>query len=585
MIHGAVSSVTVVAGRYRLIRVIGEGGMSRVWLARDEVLGRDVAAKEMIGSSDTWARTVREAQAAARLAHPNVVRVYDVLNVGQRPWIVMEYLPSRSLDAVVAAGGPMSPAQAATVGIAVLDGLVAAHRAGVLHRDVKPQNVLVAADGRVLLGDFGVAAFDDAGEITRERTPLASPLFVAPERVRDGTSTAHTDLWSFGATLYWTVEGRPPYARATMAEQLSAVQREAPDPMRRAGPLAPVIEGLLVHEPAQRLTATIVRQMLSEVADGSVIEIVEPPTQPVVMGRASLLQSINQVEHALTPEPPAAVPVRSAPVAAFARTVSLPLLRGRNGFRERFGHYFGKVVAKVEGDPTREMTTAHLRTRRKAAAVTLAAALLAAAVVAAFAVRGQPSMAGQFMPAPSASPTIASPTLAAVVLGCDLSGAASPATVIAGAPGRTLLQEGWVWQDEDAGFRIGVPAGWLRAAIDTEACYVDTAGQHRLTVQSGASIDPDRVGAWMDAEQKLLADDPPESYQRVNIGPVDFRAGGADWEYTYEASGSRWHVLCRAFAVDALRAYVMTWTTTDADWDDAQPDFRAAATSFDAGTS
>jgi hypothetical protein len=562
MIRGAVSSVTVVAGRYRLIRVIGEGGMSRVWLARDEVLGRDVAAKEMIGPSDTWSRTIREAQTAARLAHPNVVRVYDVLNVGQRPWIVMEYVPSRSLDAVIASGGPMSPAEAATVGIAVLDGLVAAHRAGVLHRDVKPQNVLVAADGRVLLGDFGVAAFDDAGEITRERTPLASPLFVAPERVRDGTSTVHTDLWSFGATLYWTVEGRPPYARATMAEQLSAVQREAPDPMRRAGPLAPVIEGLLVREPAQRLTATIVREMLTSVASGASVPVAEPPTQPVIMPRT---------------------------VTGRASVGSLPLLPRGSGFRERFGHYFGKVVAKVEGDPTREMTTAHLRTRRKAAAVTLAAALLAAAVAAVVAVRDQPSMAGQFRPAPSASPTSSaptfpSPTLAAALLGCQRSGAPSPAPVIAGAPGRTLLQDGWVWQDEEAGFRIGVPGGWLRAAVDTEACYVDPAGQHRLTVQTGASIDPDRVGAWLDAEQKLLADDPPEGYKRVDIAPVDFRAGGADWEYTYEASGSRWHVLLRAFAVDALRAYLMTWTALDADWDDAQPDFRAAATSFEPGT-
>jgi len=562
MIRGAVSSVTVVAGRYRLIRVIGEGGMSRVWLARDEVLGRDVAAKEMIGPSDTWSRTIREAQTAARLAHPNVVRVYDVLNVGQRPWIVMEYVPSRSLDAVIASGGPMSPAEAATVGIAVLDGLVAAHRAGVLHRDVKPQNVLVAADGRVLLGDFGVAAFDDAGEITRERTPLASPLFVAPERVRDGTSTVHTDLWSFGATLYWTVEGRPPYARATMAEQLSAVQREAPDPMRRAGPLAPVIEGLLVREPAQRLTATIVREMLTSVANGASVPVAEPPTQPVIMPRT---------------------------VTGRASVGSLPLLPRGSGFRERFGHYFGKVVAKVEGDPTREMTTAHLRTRRKAAAVTLAAALLAAAVAAVVAVRDQPSMAGQFRPAPSASPTSSaptfpSPTLAAALLGCQRSGAPSPAPVIAGAPGRTLLQDGWVWQDEEAGFRIGVPGGWLRAAVDTEACYVDPAGRHRLTVQTGASIDPDRVGAWLDAEQKLLVDDPPEGYKRVDIAPVDFRAGGADWEYTYEASGSRWHVLLRAFAVDALRAYLMTWTALDADWDDAQPDFRAAATSFEPGT-
>ncbi len=548
MIRDAVLGPTVVAGRYRLIRVIGEGGMSRVWLARDEMLGRDVAAKEMVGSFDTWSRTIREAQAAARLAHPNVVRVYDVLHAGDRPWIMMEYVPSRSLDEVVAASGPLSPAQTAAIGIAVLDGLVAAHRSGVLHRDVKPQNVLVADDGRVLLGDFGVAAFDDAGEITREQTPLASPLFVAPERVRDGTSTVHTDLWSFGATLYWTVEGRAPYARSTLAEQLSAVQREPPDPGQRAGSLAPVIAGLLVRDPAQRLTATIVRQMLTEVANGSATSVAEPPTEQVFT----------------------------------IRLPSLPLLRASSGFRARFGHSFGKVVTKVEGDPTREMTTAHLRVRRQAAGVTLAVALLlVSAVAAVVAVRDQPSMAGQFVPAPSSSPTVVAS------VGCDLLGVASPgpsgAPVVAGSPGRTLLQEGWVWQDEPGGFSIGVPDGWRRTATEAQVCYRDPAGRRRLTVQPGASIDPDRVGAWMDAERQL--DGQLDGYRRVDIAAVDLRNGGADWEYTYEANGETWHVLRRSFAVDALRAYVLTWTTPDAEWNDAQPDFFAAATSFDPVTS
>jgi len=291
--------------------------MSRVWLARDEVLDRDVAVKEMVGSFDSWSRTIREAQAAARLAHPNVVRIYDVLQAGGRPWIVMEHVPSRSLEAVVADEGPLSPTRAAAVGVAVLDGLVAAHRAGVLHRDVKPQNVLVAADGRILLGDFGVAAFDDAGEITRERTPLGSPLFVAPERVRDGTSTVHTDMWSFGATLYWMVEGRPPYARASMAEQLSAVQHEPPDPMRRSGALAPTIAGLLVREPAQRLTATIVRNRLTAILEAHDVSTVlkEPETEPFAIGRASLLELIDEIEAA-----PSAVP--SPPTGAAASVVT-----------------------------------------------------------------------------------------------------------------------------------------------------------------------------------------------------------------------------------------------------------------------
>ncbi|MGI5182762.1 serine/threonine-protein kinase [Dactylosporangium sp. CA-152071] len=257
-----------VAGRYRLIKVIGTGGMSRVWLARDELLARDVAVKEVLalpGLADLWGRTIAEGRAAARLAHPNVVRVYDVLFTGGRPWIVMEYVPSRSLEEVVRAGGPLAPDVAAGVGLAVLDGLAAAHRAGVLHRDVKPPNVLVTGDGRVLLGDFGIAVPHD--EVDGPEVPLvASPAYVAPERVRDRVSSVETDLWSLGATVYWCVEGRTPYARGTTAEVLDALATAPPDPVERAGPLREVLEGLLRRDPAERLTADQARAMLSEVA-------------------------------------------------------------------------------------------------------------------------------------------------------------------------------------------------------------------------------------------------------------------------------------------------------------------------------
>src|SRR6187551_890919 len=199
----------LVGGRYRLGKRIGVGGMGRVWLARDEVLRREVAVKEVLlpeTPSDDEAhelrqRTLREARAAARLSHPNVVRVYDVMYADDRPWIVMEYVPSRSLAQVLKSDGPMRPDEAAVVGIAVLDALCAAHAAGVLHRDVKPGNVLLADDGRVVLTDFGLAIFE-GGEsaVTRPGLVLGTALYVAPERARDGSSSPEADLWSLGAT-------------------------------------------------------------------------------------------------------------------------------------------------------------------------------------------------------------------------------------------------------------------------------------------------------------------------------------------------------------------------------------------------
>ncbi|MFD0577843.1 serine/threonine-protein kinase [Dactylosporangium darangshiense] len=245
--------------RYRLDRVIGTGGMSRVWLAHDDLLDRPVAVKEIlpVAGLDVAAgtRTVAEARAAARLAHPNVVRVYDVLLGGGRAWIIMEHVPCRDLEALVRERGPLPPAEAARVGLAVLTGLDAAHRAGVLHRDVKPHNVLIADDGRILLGDFGVALLADRVQGPESGPLVASPGYVAPERARDGESSAAGDLWSFGATLYFCLEARPPFARPTAAEQLAALFAGPPDPMVNAGPLEPVVAELLQVDPARRPSA------------------------------------------------------------------------------------------------------------------------------------------------------------------------------------------------------------------------------------------------------------------------------------------------------------------------------------------
>ncbi|WP_082772029.1 serine/threonine-protein kinase [Actinoplanes sp. TFC3] len=266
-----------VAGRYRLVALIAAGGMGRVWRAHDELLERTVAVKEVLppaglpasSRAEAVQRTVQEARAAARLDHRNVVRIFDVVRATGRSWIVMEYIPSRSLHEVVSADGPMTHQQAARIALAVLDALSAAHRAGVLHRDVKPQNVLLGEDGRVVLTDFGLATIG-GHRAERGEPVVGSPHYVAPERLRHGVSTQQTDLWSLGATLYTAVEGRTPFARPTVNESLSAVLAGVPDPPRHPGALHAIIGGLLTVDPADRPGAGDVRVALQEVARGAV---------------------------------------------------------------------------------------------------------------------------------------------------------------------------------------------------------------------------------------------------------------------------------------------------------------------------
>ncbi|WP_433376444.1 serine/threonine-protein kinase [Actinoplanes sp. CA-142083] len=265
----------LVAGRYRLVQPLAAGGMGGVWLAHDE-LDRDdpVAIKKCeIPAGLTpdeqdlfrvW--TVREARAFALVGHPNVVRTLDVVPGDDAPWIVMEYVPSRSLQTVIDESGPLPPARVAGIGLAVLEALLAVRRAGLLHLDVKPSNVLIADDGRVVLTDFGPAVTTEGVRaLAGAGIVLGSPKYLAPERLYDGVALPESDLWSLGATLYHAVEGLPPYVRDTTAATLLAITEGPPDPPERAGALAPVIEGLLRLDPADRLAPPQVEEGLRAV--------------------------------------------------------------------------------------------------------------------------------------------------------------------------------------------------------------------------------------------------------------------------------------------------------------------------------
>jgi hypothetical protein len=304
----------LVAGRYRLLRTLAVGGMSRVWLARDELLGRQVAIKQCAlpaGLSPAerdllGGLTLREARAFAQVSDPHVIRILDVLPDAEQPWLVMEYVASRSLLEVIHQSGPLPPARVAAVGLAVVRGLIAAGRAGVRHADVKPANVLVGADGRIVLADFGPAVTAEGiRELAGAGIVLGSPKYVAPERLSGGACTPESDLWSLGATLYHAVEGRPPYVRDSIDETLQAILDGEPPPPRRAGPLTAVLTGLLRHDPAERLCPSEVEARLRAIVGESAVRGRFARRVPAVAAVLAVLAALGGAAAAIRPDGPA----------------------------------------------------------------------------------------------------------------------------------------------------------------------------------------------------------------------------------------------------------------------------------------
>ncbi|WP_029382149.1 serine/threonine-protein kinase, partial [Streptomyces leeuwenhoekii] len=270
-------SARLLAGRYRLGDVLGRGGMGTVWRAEDETLGRTVAVKELRFPSNIdeeekrrlITRTLREAKAIARIRNNGAVTVFDVVQEDDRPWIVMELVEGKSLAEVIREDGLLEPKRAAEVGLAVLDVLRSAHREGILHRDVKPSNVLIAEDGRVVLTDFGIAQVEGDPSITSTGMLVGAPSYISPERARGHKPGPAADLWSLGGLLYAAVEGVPPYDKGSAIATLTAVMTEQLEEPKNAGPLRDVIYGLLTKDPAQRLDDAGARALLNAVIHGS----------------------------------------------------------------------------------------------------------------------------------------------------------------------------------------------------------------------------------------------------------------------------------------------------------------------------
>lgn len=266
----------LLAGRYRRESLIGEGGMGRVWRGCDELLDRDVAIKELIfppgmghaERSELRKRMQREARTAARISHPSLVAIYDVVEADGRPWIIMELVQAQSLSTILNERGPLPTREVADYGRQLAHALTVAHAEGVVHRDVKPGNVLITDRGRVVVTDFGIAVHHSDSTLTRTGVLVGSPAYLAPEVARGQSATSASDLWSLGITLYAALEGRSPFHREAgpLATLTAIISEEAPPPPDSAD-LRFVLEGLLHKDPQRRMTGAETNQALRSITD------------------------------------------------------------------------------------------------------------------------------------------------------------------------------------------------------------------------------------------------------------------------------------------------------------------------------
>ena len=307
----------MIAGRYTLEREVGRGGMGAVWLARDEVLGRAVAVKRiggMPGAAPDLERAEREARLAARLNHPHVVAVFDLVSEDDGRWLVMEYVEGATLAELVRTQGALTPDQAAPLLGQAADALAAAHAAGIVHRDVKPSNILVTPEGQVKLSDFGIARAEADASLTQTGLVTGSPSYLAPEVASGQQATAASDVWAIGATLFHALSGRAPYEVGdNLMGVLYRIVHEDPPRLSNAGWLGPLLESTMTRDPAHRSSMEEVRDTLKG-GPSAVTRVAPAPAAVPEAGEAT-----RTLAHAAPVAVAAAPTTDPAPAAAPAR--------------------------------------------------------------------------------------------------------------------------------------------------------------------------------------------------------------------------------------------------------------------------
>nr|WP_067450005.1 serine/threonine-protein kinase [Actinomadura macra] len=499
-----------LARRYRLLSVVGRGGMGTVWRAYDEMLDRDVAVKEVhLPERITEAerkvlcrRLLGEARATAALKHPGVVAVHDLIVEDGRPWIVMEFLESRSLHRLIADGGPLGVRRAAEIGAEVLSVLRAAHAAGILHRDVKPSNVLICEDGRVLLTDFGLAVHMERGREAAETLVAGiegSPAYLPPERVDGHPSVEASDLWSLGATLYTAVEGFSPFLRCHALASMVAVLLGEYAPPVRAGELTPVIEGLLRQRPEDRLSAEATAVLLREAAGPAA----EPGATAMPPSRRPRVRRGTS---------------RRGGFASRAPTRPAVPVRATGPGRRRGGPMRRRVAGLLPGGRLRP------------------GAVLSVAVLAALAA-GMGTWAARW-----------------TSIGKSDAVALRPA---AGVPVRTAKYR------EAGAYSVRVPAGWQAERRGAVMAWEDGDTGRGLRI-SPAPGEP--LAGLRTAEYTAVRESRYPGYRRLRLEAApELVDGAAEWEFTWQDDAGGEHVLCSRVA-----GYEFRFSAPDPQWTPGQ---------------
>ncbi|MEU4719969.1 serine/threonine-protein kinase [Nonomuraea dietziae] len=567
-----------IAGRYHLKEPIGKGGMGIVWRAHDELLDREVAVKEVryaavLGDEVQLLnrRTMREARAAARFTHPNVIVVHDVIEEDDRPWIVMQLVQSRSLGQVIKADGPLAPGKVAEIGLAVLDALRGAHDAGVLHRDVKPENVLLAEDGRVVLTDFGIATLETETALTM--TGLAgTPAFIAPERLKGLPARRESDLWSLGATLYTAVEGRAPHERGMAMATMMAVLNDDPEPPKRAGALKPVLAGLLAKEPDQRLGFDEAARLLRKAAaESSMSETVRTPRRPVVpvvdVDDTPTDPSLPRIATP-PPSPAASSPPPPSPAGPPSRTPARPPAKEPEESEE-----MAQTGMRLPDATTPTATaTAPAPSRR---ALPVIAAVVGVVVVGGVAgILGLRS-AGQADPSSSKSPTqkvtttvTATATATASTSASAGKPSASPSPSPSASKTESALPDGWrMYKDKELDFSVGLPKGWDVYDRRGSQVYFRGPGASSnsfLLIEQATEPGDDPYKDWKVQEPGARGNF--GGYELIGIKKVDYMKAAADWEFTWNTNTGKSKVRNRGFVTDNGKGYAIYWHTLAKNW-------------------